>query len=91
MKQGIKAFLGMGFDMDGGKDFRTQREARDEAHRIVGFTQAQEQLRHILAQCRSATARELAETPYHPQAITPMKGPGDIRLWVPPELPVRRR
>jgi hypothetical protein len=89
MKQGIEAFLSLHVDLENVKPFRTKRDARDEAMRLVGFAQAQEQLRHILSQCHSQTAAELASAPPPEGALRPMQGPGGMRLWMPPELPTR--
>jgi hypothetical protein len=90
--QGVEAFLGLSFG-DREKPYRTQRDARDEAMRMVGFAQAQEQLRNILAQVKGAgrsDAHMLAEVRSDRQ-LKPMDGPGNMKLWVPPELPVKRR
>lgn len=89
VNQAIGVFLGMGFD-DPEKPYRTQREMREEAHRVVGYNQAQEQLRHLLAQC-TGKGPELAEAERHPNALTPMDGPGNMKLWTAPEFPVKKR
>lgn len=86
IRYGVAAFLQLAFE-DPEKPFRTQREMRDEALRQVGWAQAQEALRHVLTQVGE---QELSETRNDKQ-LKPMKGPGDMNMWVPPEYPVRRR
>jgi hypothetical protein len=90
MKQGIEAFLAIGFDLENARPASTERAAREDAMRILGFTQAQEQLRSFLEQCHSSTAQDLARAPHHPQALRPHMV-GDRRLWMAPELPVKKR
>lgn len=85
----IEAFLGLTFK-EPDKPYRTQRDAREEAHRQVGFTQAQEALRGFLEQVPTAQAERLAAVRADGQ-LKPMKGPGGMNLWVPPEFPVKRR
>lgn len=86
LKKGIEAFLSLNFS-EPEKPYRRQRDARDDAMRVLGFTQAQEQLRNILAQCESATAAELSNVRVDGQ-LQPMKV-GDRAYWVPPEYPVK--
>lgn len=88
-KRGVEAFLSMTFDLDDIKPFRTKRDARDEAMRIVGFTQAQEQLRHILGQCESQAAAELSALDPPEGALRPIKIGDHAAAWIPPELPTR--
>lgn len=90
LKLAVEGFLGLHWDLSKIKPYRTKRDARDEAMRMVGFTQAQEQLRHILSQSSSATALQLAETPHPAKALRPLKIGGRTQGWVPPELPTRR-
>lgn len=89
LQKGLEAFLSLTFDLDDVKPFRRKRDARDEAMRIVGFSQAQEQLRHILGQCQGRTAAELAALPIPDGAIRPIQVGRNGRAWVPPELPTR--
>lgn len=85
----VEAFLSLEF-RERDKPYRTQRDAREEAHRQVGFTQAQEALRGFLEQVPTGQAKELSEVRSDGQ-LKPMKGPGNMKLWVPPEFPVKRR
>lgn len=86
--EAITAFLELSFE-EPEKPFRTQREMRDTSMQIVGFTRAQEVLRSILEQGTPA-ARRLADIRTDKQ-LKPMPGPGHLKLWVPPEYPVKQR
>jgi len=87
LEEAVTAFLAIGFDIENSKVFNTQRAAREEAHRLVGFYQAQNHLRDFLRQ----VGHPLAETEGHPQAIKPIEIGGRSVGWVPPELPVKTR
>jgi hypothetical protein len=88
LHKGLEAFLSLEFG-ERDRPFRTQRDARDEAMRQVGFTQAQEELRNILTQVSAVSYRDLADV-RSPGQLKPMDGPGSMKLWVPPEFPVKR-
>lgn len=60
---------------------RTQRQERDNTMTIIGFNQAQEQLRHILkVHGRTKAIRDLAGV-RNDQQQRPMEV-GDSKLWV---------
>lgn len=88
LREAIEAFLAMGFD-EPAKPYRTQRDARDDAMRVLGFSQAQNHLRHFLSQ--TAEDGDLAKAPYHPNALKPQKFGKGMTGWVAPEFEVKRR
>lgn len=88
LREAIEAFLAMGFD-EPAKPYGTQRDAREDAMRALGFSQAQNHFRHFLSQ--TARHKELADAPYHPNAIKPMKFGPNLTGWIAPEFPVKAR
>jgi hypothetical protein len=85
----IRTFLELSFG-EPERPYRTQRDMREDAMRVVGFTQAQEALRHMLGQVDTDQARELSDVRADGQ-LKPMAGPGSSNLWIPPEYPVKKR
>lgn len=86
LQDAIRTFLGGWFEAPT-KPFRTKREARDEGMRQLGYRQAQEHLRQILAS--SPEGVSLSKHEPHENAPVPTRM-GDTLLWIAPEFEVKR-
>ncbi len=77
----VRSFLGLAM-LHPEKAPKTQRADRDNSMTILGYNQAQEQLRTILSHHgETEEIRALAETRADGQQ-RPMEGPGGIKMWI---------